>query len=686
MLKGIGSFALKEILYFQLVVAYPRWTEVVGGRMKPSLYDALNHLKDNIPRLAELLKFGDRSEITSWINIVEAKLIPRFSSDFPIVAAICGGGSSGKSTLFNALSGERLAPTGGRAGMNRRVLFSVPAALVEQNRVVSDLVEPFKSDLQPLNDSSELTVPGNPLYVINRSGPEDLVLLDTPDFDTGARGEYINRDVTRMALEASDIFIYIFTNSNYNNRDNTDFMSRMLTGIGKRKCFLIYRVYPSFSDAEVREHAMTVAGGIYGDDAANNLLGIYRADEDNRVAAAEQVVKLRPVPAKGPGFISALTSIDAPELRLELYGSILSDALKKAEKLLDGAGRSLDGLCLYLDAFQTVQSQYVHEALKHFPMDRVMKRFAKIWAQTDPAHIKFMRKTGSVIEFPLKVLFGAAGWAKERVISGKAESADSGNFHKKMEEDLVTAVTSLHAQAIGPQITVSGSLNDPVVKRMSDLVDRIRVQQVNTEVQNPRAEFAEQDHVLRFFVDTHPAVFPEQERLRDQDFRSILQSILSQKEELVDIPQDMVADLKDLADHFRSKMGVWAKISQTFWASLNVLPATAAVTYVLSTGDPIGAAGIKVKLTGLFGAKDLYALVAIPVTTRLKKADQQQLEAMLGPIAEAWFNHKLKKVQRLFEQTITAGTIRTVNDTIERATTMIAEIKTSMDICAKEIK
>jgi hypothetical protein len=489
-----------------------------------------------------------------------------------------------------------------------------------------------------------------------------------------------------MALEASDIFIYIFTNSNYNNRDNTDFMSRMLTGIGKRKCFLIYRVYPSFSDQEVQEHAMTVAGGIYGDDAEKNLLGIYRADEDNRVAAAEQDVKLRPVPANGPEFISALASIDAPELRLELHRSILTDALKEAEDLLGDAGRSLDELCLYLDAFQTVQSQYVHEALKHFPMDRVMKRFAKIWARTDPAHIKFMRKTGSVIEFPLKVLFGAAGWAKDHVISSKAGPADSGNFHKKMEEDLVTAVTSLHAQAIGPQITVSGSLNDPVVKRMSDLVDRIRVQQSNAGVQNPRAESADQDHVLRFFVDTHPAVISEQERLRDQDFRSILQSILSQKEELVEIPQDMVADLKDLAHHFRSKMGVWAKISQTFWASLNVLPATAAVTYVLSTGDPVGAAGIKVKLTGLFGAKDLYALVAIPVTTQLKKADQQQLETMLGPIAEAWFNHKLKKVQQLFEQTITAGTIRMANDTIERATAQVAEIKNSMDICAKEIK
>jgi hypothetical protein len=654
--------------------------------MDSNFHIALSNLKEGIPRLAQLLKFGDRPEIDSWIHIVEAKLIPRFSAQFPMVVAICGGGSSGKSTLFNSLSGERLAPTGGRAGMNRRVLFSVPVSLVEHGRVVSDLGEPFKADLLPLKDSLDLTHPGNPLYVLNRTGAKDLVLLDTPDFDTGARGEYINRDVTRLALEASDVFIYIFTNSNYNNRDNTDFMSQVLTGIGTRKCFLVYRVYPSFTDPEVREHAMTVAGNIYGDDAAKNLLGIYRADEDNQVAAEEKFMKLRPVPAGGLDFLSALAAIDAPELRLELYASILKDVLKRAERFIGDAQGSLDELRLYLDAFQTAQSQYVHEALKHFPMDRILKRFAKIWSKTDPAHIKFMRKTGQVVEFPLKVLFGATGWAKDRLTSGKAEPADAADFSKKLEEDLVTAVTSLHAQATGPQITVTGSVNDPVIQRMSQRVDRIRLQQTSPGRQNPRAESADQNQVLRFFVNAHPSVLTEQERLRDQDFRSMLQAILSQKQELTDIPKDMLADLKDLANDFRSKMGLWSKISQTFWASLNVLPATAAVTYVLSTGDPVGAAGIKVKLTGLFGAKDLYALVAIPVTTRLKKADQQQLKTMLEPIAQAWFRHKLKKVQQLFEETVTAGIIGKATETVEQAAGEISEMQGSLHLCKEAIQ
>jgi hypothetical protein len=70
----------------------------------------------------------------------------------------------------------------------------------------------------------------------------------------------------------------------------------------------------------------------------------------------------------------------------------------------------------------------------------------------------------------------------------------------------------------------------------------------------------------------------------------------------------------------------------------------------------------------------------------MKKADQQQLRTMLAPIARAWFNHKLKKVQQLFEETITAGTIRNANETIERAAAGLSDMQSSLNICAEEIK
>jgi hypothetical protein len=654
--------------------------------MESALFDALKKLRENIPRLADLLKFGNDEHIRFWTDIVDAKLLSRLAPDFPVVAAICGGGSSGKSTLFNSLVGDHFAPTGGTAGLNRRVLFSIPAVRAGQTDLFADLARPFKSVPDPLKDSEELTVPGKPLYVLNQSPLNNLVILDTPDFDTGAKGAYTNREVTRMALEASDILIYIFTNSNYNNRDNTDFIAQMLTGIGKRKCFLVYRVYPSFTQQEVLDHAMTVAQGIYGELAGTYLLGVYRTDEDNDVAAGKGFMKLKPVDAKSLGFAEALQSVDAPKLRTELYASILKDVYQRAEIINDGAQVSLDELRLYYDALQTAQSYCVHEALKHFPMDRVMRRFARIWAATDPAHVKIMRKTGSFIELPLKMLLGAAGWAKDQLSAGKPQPSASKVFAEKVDEDLVTAVTSMHYQAVSGQISVGGSLNDPVAGRMIEIIDKIRAQKRLGKAQNPQAEPSGEGSNLTFLVDAHPVVIAEQEKLRARDFKSILQSILAEKESITAISRDMEKDLEQLADHFRRKMGLWPKIGQTFWALLNVLPATVAVTYVLSTGDPVGAAGIKVKLTGLFGAKDLYALFAIPVTTGLKKADRKQIEEMLGPIVQSWLSHKLKTVQHLFEENITGGILRCARKNIADADPLIREIEHSMMVCAKGVE
>ena len=118
--------------------------------MESTLFDALKKLRENIPRLADLLKLGNDEEIRFWTDIVDAKLLSRLTPDFPMVAAICGGGSSGKSTLFNSLVGDHLAPTGGTAGLNRRVLFSIPAARAEQTDLFADLARPFKSAPDPL--------------------------------------------------------------------------------------------------------------------------------------------------------------------------------------------------------------------------------------------------------------------------------------------------------------------------------------------------------------------------------------------------------------------------------------------------------------------------------------------------------------------------------------------------------
>jgi hypothetical protein len=649
-----------------------------------NLNDALGRLRSNIPRVTDKLKLDLSGDVAAWANIVDSKLLTRLSPDFPLMVTICGGGSSGKSTLFNSLLGEQLSPVGGNAGMNRRILVSGHTELFSRTDILTALFEPFGCLPDPLQDKQDLTLPGNPFYVVNDAVPRNLILMDTPDFDTGAKGTYINRDVAQQALESSDILIYVFTNSNYNNRENTDFISEMLTSIGMRKCFLVYRVYPSFEEAEVREHAMTVARNLYGSEADQYVLGIYRTDEDNAVAAGQRLMTLKPVRDEDPLFINALKAIDSHKLRLELMSSILNDALVKAQEVLDHAKISHDELHLYIDALQTAQSYCVHEALQHFPMDRVIKRFAEIWMSTDPPYVKAMRKTGSLIELPFKVLLDTAKSVRGK-LSGTEKKEPPVDFIDKVEEDLLNAVNNMHYKAVSPEISVSTTLKDPVARRMLEAVEQIRAIKSLKDIQNPCVEAADEKGALLFSVAAHPAVFQEQEKLRDRDWKSALKSILSRRDVIVELSDGIEQELRDLADSRRSRMGIWTKIRQTFSAFLNVVPATAAVTYILSTGDPVGAVGIKVKLTGLFGLHDLYALVAIPATTGLKKADQKQIDELLGPIVQAWLNNKLKAVQDLFEQEISGGIIRVAKDVMDESDNLIKQIEFSIKVCGKAV-
>ena len=59
---------------------------------------------------------------------------------------------------------------------------------------------------------------------------------------------------------------------------------------------------------------------------------------------------------------------------------------------------------------------------------------------------------------------------------------------------------------------------------------------------------------------------------------------------------------------------------------------------------------------------------------------------MLGPIAQTWFNHKLKKAQLLFEQHITGGILQAANAAHTAATDMIREIEKNMHIYTWAVK
>jgi hypothetical protein len=600
-------------------------------------HDALKVLRNGLPRAAEALHLPLGEGFEHWAQTVDHKLMPRLGDGVPLVAAICGGGSTGKSTLFNTLIGRPVSPTGGRAGLNRRVLVGIPGGVDDRTRLFDYLSRTFGAAPDPVEHPEQLGTPGDPLYCESDNLPHQMVLLDTPDIDTGARGHYTNRDLARQSLEVADLFIYIFTNATYNNLDNTDFIARMLTGMGTRPCYLVYRVYPSYSDDDVREHARTVAQNIYGQTATENVLGRFRADESNAVAAGEATMAVRSVDDPPMGLSAALARLDPMAIRNRVLASMLDDTLSHARKMTDEIRGARTHLQRYARALETAQGQCVGHALSQFPLNRVLGRFAQLWRDGDPAHIKWMRGTGRAIEWPLKTAMQTIRWIRKPArITRSAASPE--NQSRQLETHLLAGANRLYKILLDTDVSFEGQ------------------------------------------AVTAPAlVRPAQERLSRKPWQTTLEWISAQSDDVLSWSTPLDAELKALADDLRGKMGVMDQIRQTFAAVLNVIPATAAITYILHTGDPVGAAGIKVKLTGLFGLNDLYALIAIPATVGMTKADRKQLDQMLSPLAQTWLAHKLNRVREIFETGISGDMMETIGEALNKTESLIQEIDLAME-------
>jgi GTPase SAR1 family protein len=647
------------------------------------LYDdqtigAVQTARNEIRALFEHNMLPSKKEVVRWEEAVNTKLLPRLLPDYPLVAAICGGGSSGKSTLFNALVGEMASPVGGRAGINRRLLVSARASYRHRPEITDALFDIFGTTPEEMISPDQLTESGPPLFHFSTALPMGLALVDTPDFDTGAKGVYRNREMAELSLRVADILIYIFTNANYNNRDNTDFIARMLTAVGTRDCLLVYRAYPSFSTEEILEHAGTVARNLYGEKAKKHVLGVFRAAEDNRVAEGVRPVDIRPLESGQAGFVETLTGLDPRKIREDLHRSVFSDVIEKGDLFFRSADVSNRHLQVYLDLLRKFQLQCVQKALGHLPMDEVVRRFSEIWQETDPSHVKIMRRTGKVVETPIRLAVRAAKWIR-RTSSDNEDASDINRTAAVMEADFIRAANHLRQAALSADIEISVPADDPDIASLRSAVDNL-AGVVSAARRRPDADF------VSYQIPIHPCLETTQENLRSKNWSSVVDGLMIRKESVFGLTGPLEEELQRLVWDQRSKMTTLDQVRQTAAAMLNIIPATAAVTYVLSTGDPVGATGIKVQLAGLFGLNDLYALVAIPATTGMKKADLKQLETLLTPVAQAWLTHKLKAIESLFEETITGPLFQKGASVMEDAGRRLSSLEKELKVCNRALE
>jgi len=644
----------------------PRSRQDAAAASDELTYHALRTLRDRLPRLIAVLGGEPDDAVLGALQTLDSRVLPRLSPDFPLMAAIAGGGSSGKSTLFNSLLGAQVSTVGGRAGLSRRVLVAVHPDAAARPTFLTELFRPFGTTPTPLTDPRVLTTPGAPQYVTTDALPPTLILLDTPDFDVGADGRYLNREVAEPVLAAADVLIYIFTNATYNAKHNTDFLRDQLTRIGRRACILVYRAYASYTDDEVRAHADTVADNLYGAGNRAHVLGVFRADDDNAVASGAAPMAPRPI-TPGPGLLETLQRLDPRALRAE-QNQVMVQAVKRVfSSAVAEAYAQREALAIHRDALRLAEGHAVAHAIAQLPLNAIIERIRVIFERSDSGFVRFSRAAGRVTGAPirgLKRLFGKRA---------EPEAERAPDPLERARAALVEAANELRRQTLAEELTAATTPSDPDGGALLERIARLRQLRRLTGAARP---FAEPSGAAVSVYVSAPAVL-EQARaaLLTRPWSEALDAIASATDALVELPASLDAELEAIVGEFRRDMPFFKKARAALVGSLNLLPTMLGVVYVFATADPVGGTGLSAKLSGLFGLNDLWATVAIPASSGLDEVTRKDLKRVLDPVVQRWLASRAAPLEALFREHITATSLAAADERMAQSETLITDAR-----------
>ncbi|MBM3187882.1 MAG: GTPase domain-containing protein [Chloroflexi bacterium] len=619
-----------------------------------ALRDSLRSLRDTLPALREA--FGvtpPEGEAPTWQDKLARNVLPALDFDLPVLlVAIAGGGSTGKSTIFNTLAGAPLSQTGFRAGLTARVILAGHPRVLSGERAAEALLYRLGQSPAPWRAAEDSLQPGPPLYVTSKALPPNLLLIDTPDFDTGNEGRLVNRARAEPVLRTAEVIVYVFSNTVYNNLSNTQFLADVVGGIGGRPIVLVYRISRAARDEEVLEHCRVVAGRLYPgsigrDGFPGEVIGVYRMHESDAVAQGEALPKLFPLGRMTAGrtLSNLLASLDVAPLKRHAFAADLREIHRGAAEeaaLLRHQARTLS---LYRQALQQAMAQQALEALQAFPAQEAIALATRLFLESSPKYVRWLRATGKVVGLPFHVVRKVGQEVSRRLGSGDTRPSAPDPL-ASLSQDLLLSANELRNRLLDDALIVQATEGDPLLAAvraeasrpapdgLAPLVEPLDSGLYNLHVPAPRA-IREQEAVILA-----------------QDWQEVTAVLREAAERLLGLPLDIEEELRALVGQFRAGMGWAQRLRETFFASLSALPPILGVTYTLLTANPVVGSGIWIQLESVFGINDLWALVSIPAAAGLTERDRKQLEQMIRPVFQLWFERRLQSIVQVYGRTV----------------------------------
>jgi len=620
-----------------------------------ALRDSLITLRDLLPVLAE--ESGPPTgDVADWLERLGHNALPALSFEqATLVVAVCGGGSTGKSTLFNSLAGQELSLAAFRAGLTQRIVLAAHPDTIAGPAAAGALFHRLDQAPQAWTAAERAGQPGPPLFASSRNVPPHLVLVDTPDFDTGDGGELANRRRALPILRTAEVLIYLFTNTVYNNRSNTAFMSKLVGGIGGRPTILVYRVSRVADDDLAIEHCRHVAQQLYAGADANGwpseVVGVYRIHESDAVARGEHAPELLPLTAitAGRSLPRLLQELDAAAIKRWVLADDLSRITIGAREQYRLVRRQAELAALYRQGLETALRASALQGLGSFPAREALQLTAQLFAQTSPGHVRVLRTIGRAVGAPLRAVRAFGRQIGRWIDSAPVEANDP---QEVLAHDLLLAANGLRNDLLAGQLVVQTQASDVLAHRAQALA-----QQLGESQHSPAVE-----RLARGLVNVHipepELLASERAALTAQDWSEVTDRLSASARALAGMPRDIERELIDAATSFRQEMNWRQRLRETFFASLAVVPPILGVTYTLLTADPVAGSGLVFHIEGILGLNDLWALVSIPASAGLDEQDRHQLQAMLQPAFEVWLSRRVAGLSQALADSICPQLVR----------------------------
>ncbi len=632
------------------------------------LEQAFHRIVEASEKLYPLFLDDERRDFSSAVDLLTHKVIPLLRHECPILVAVTGGGSVGKSTLFNFIAGGKYSGVKSRAGYTRRTLAAIHPSVVCDKARMGLLFDLFKKNALPvpIKTSDEMLAPGEPLYVESPKIPEQIAVLDTPDFDTGDNSKFANRDAAEEILASSDVLVYLFTNQTYNNKDNTDFVRKAISGIGRRKVVLVYRCSTAYPDDEVMEHVDTVLRNLFPYSAAPRMeaLGLYRMDESDAVVKGEADPTIRPL-GEGPDMVGLITGLDVVEARRACLRSQCAAIMAKMNDAIEKAVLRRWELVAYRDSVKVLSSHAVLGGLKNFPQGLVMEKFAECWRASQPTLVRVAhwpgRKLTQLVDF----------FSKKRK---PVKSSSSEEYKEKFLGDFKDSIAKLLSKLSQPALSVEVSSASEETQGLCDALQNLVSQHVKDYGFSSSGKGKAECSV------------PKPSLLKTALENEIRKIMSQNKDEWIGgaasiacLDTDLVKDINDLVHDTRDKRSFWEKSKEGFWATVAMLPPIAAVTWTFCTSDPVVGTGVAAHVSALFGLGDLWATLAIPTSLGLDAANKHFLEKGLKGLYEKWFDRKRGPILKLIEENVTDRCIRDCVSLLETTEAPLSRLREAVE-------